>query len=212
MRQLSIRTQHHGDDRPGTRACNLAFVTTAPVDARRARDDDAPRVTRFADVARVSRRSRTHLRRAARTTPARTESPRRCDGARLATRARCGNHELFLRAPIPCSSASTRCSTGSGNACRRQSPVSGGMNRGIMAKRQPLATTASFSGGHVMSITVKITPNDRGQPARQTRGCRAAFHRRRARRLEADRLRRLGATRRQRPQRHVPGAPVLRQW
>src|SRR5919112_2764339 len=28
--------------------------------------------------------------------------------------------------------------------------------------RQPLATTASFSGGHIM--VVKITPNDKGNP------------------------------------------------
>src|SRR5207253_8464448 len=49
-------------------------------------------------------------------------------------------------------------------------------------------------------------------PARQTRRCRTALHRRRTRRLEADRLQHLGATQWQRPQRHVPGAPVRRQW
>src|SRR6267142_2893047 len=31
-------------------------------------------------------------------------------------------------------------------------------------RRQPLAFPASFSGGHVMSLTVKITPNDKGNP------------------------------------------------
>src|SRR6267142_969843 len=31
-------------------------------------------------------------------------------------------------------------------------------------RRQPLAVQASFSGGHTMSLVVKITPNDRGNP------------------------------------------------
>jgi hypothetical protein len=30
--------------------------------------------------------------------------------------------------------------------------------------RQPLAILASFSGGHVMSLVVKITPNGKGNP------------------------------------------------
>ena len=49
--------------------------------------------------------------------------------------------------------------------------------------RQPLAVSASFSGGHVMassSISFRTTK----ATARQTRGCRAAFHRRRARGLK----------------------------
>src|ERR1700704_5016197 len=34
----------------------------------------------------------------------------------------------------------------------------------ITRRRSPLANPASFSGGHVMSIVVKITPNDKGNP------------------------------------------------
>src|SRR2546428_12117360 len=30
--------------------------------------------------------------------------------------------------------------------------------------RQPLVALASFSGGHVMSLVIKITPNDKGNP------------------------------------------------
>src|SRR4249919_3202005 len=33
-----------------------------------------------------------------------------------------------------------------------------------MRQRSPLVIPASFSGGHVMSLTVKITPNDKGNP------------------------------------------------
>jgi hypothetical protein len=33
-----------------------------------------------------------------------------------------------------------------------------------MFSRQPLAIPASFSGGHVMSLVVKITPNEKGNP------------------------------------------------
>ena len=108
------------------------------------------------------------------------------------------------------SSASTRCSTGCGSACRRRPPVRWlhePLALLVVVNRSP--RMASFSGGHIM--VVKIVPNDKAQPARQTRGCRAALHRRRARRLEADRLLRLGAPQWWRTQRHLPGAPVLRQ-
>src|SRR3977135_460355 len=33
-----------------------------------------------------------------------------------------------------------------------------------MRQRSPLVIPASFSGGHVMSLTVKIAPNDKGNP------------------------------------------------
>ena len=61
------------------------------------------------------------------------------------------------------------------------------------------------------TMTIKIRAEREGQSAGQAGGRGAAFHGRAARRAEADWLRHLGAQSRQRPQRHLPGAPVLGQ-
>ena len=186
----------------------FAFVTTAPAEL-----DSPATVTlhsaTFADVAGFAAEP-DHARRGPRP-HIRTTDSRRRDGARLATRTvprqPASAAARGSRARWPQYAAALVVATPSG-AQRQPGCGMNALNSLVGVNRSP--RMASFSGGHVM--VVKIVPNDKAQPARQTRGCRAAFHRRRARRLEADRVRRLGATQWQWPQRHVPGASVRGQW
>ena len=94
----------------------FAFITTAPADL------DSPATitlhagnllgtsSGFAADPFTPRHNRAARRRAAR--------PRGCDGARLATRQIPRPSASAARRRIPGSSASTRCSTGSGSGCR----------------------------------------------------------------------------------------------
>ena len=60
-------------------------------------------------------------------------------------------------------------------------------------------------------MTIKILPNEKGNPPGKLADAEAALHSGSARRTEADRVRGMGAQVRNRPERHIPGAAVLRQ-
>ena len=59
-------------------------------------------------------------------------------------------------------------------------------------------------------MTIKIVPNDKGNPPGETRGRRTALHFRTPRRVEADWLRGVGTSRR-RAKRDIPGEAILGQ-
>ena len=185
----------------------FAFVTTAPAEL-----DSPATVTLHARAVcgrgRLRRRT-THRRRHSRPGTGAT-GPRRCDGARLATstvpRQPASAAARGSRARRPQHAAALALATASGPG----SQPGRGMTRSVHSS----ASTARRGGelfrrshhGH------QDRSERQRQPSRQTRGCRAALHRRRARRLEADRVRRVGATQWQWPQRYVPGTSVRRQW
>ena len=155
MRHLSITPSIMVTIGPHTRLY-FAFVTTAPADL------DSPatltlHASTWADVVGLAAdpiASDEHLGR----TPARLVLVDAMEHASAAISICCSPR-------IPGSSASPRCSTGYGSACAPHSPVRWPHDaRPLFTRVNRSPFPASFSGGHVMSLTVKITPNDKGNP------------------------------------------------
>jgi len=195
MTERSAHTQHHGDDRPPQRGIYFRVPsTTAPRRTRLASNGHAFHAAPFGGRGPASPLKPLTVDGTRGRAPARLVLSR-CDGGSPGNAPQCrGNQHLLL----PADSRARRASNTLQHWLwqRLQAPAASpgrGMTRVHSSAVNRSPSRRAFSGGHIMVI--KIVPNDKGNPAGKTRGCRAALHRRRTRRLEADRIRRVGARR-----------------